>query len=350
MPEKLSRLPELAYNLWWSWNPVGRTVFKQLDLTLWRSTNHNPVQMLKEISTEELETAAKDSLFYSQYKKALMIYDKEMETEHSWFHQTYPDRTDMVIAYFSAEFGLHNSLPIYSGGLGILSGDHAKESGDLGIPLIGVGFMYPQGYFRQRIPTHGWQEAVYEQIDLSQAPIQPAKDKDGNEIKISVQVGDQEVFARVWKVKVGRTRLYLMDTDVDENYAPNRELSARLYSGDSDLRLRQEIMLGIGGVRVLRKLGIAPDMWHMNEGHSAFLVLECIREKVAQGMSFQEAADEVKAASLFTTHTPVPAGHDTFPFHMMEHYFAGYWDELGISREEFFNLGKHQEEWGKLLI
>lgn len=346
MPEKLSRLPELAYNLWWSWNQDGRTLFKQLDLTLWRSSNHNPVQMLKEISTETLEAAAKDSLFYSHYKKALIVYDKGMETDHSWFHQTYPEHKDMVIAYFSAEFGLHNSLPIYSGGLGILSGDHAKESGDLGIPLIGVGFMYPQGYFRQRIPTHGWQEAVYEQLDLNQAPIVLVTDENGQEIKISVQVGDQEVYARIWKVKVGRTKLYLMDTDVDENYAPNRELSARLYSGDSDLRLRQEIMLGIGGVRMLRRLGIVPDMWHMNEGHSAFLVLECIREKVAEGMSFQEAANEIKAASLFTTHTPVPAGHDTFPFHMMERYFAGFWDELGISREEFFNLGKHEEEWG----
>ena len=346
MPEKLSRLPELASNLWWSWNPDGRNLFKQLDLTLWRRSNHNPVLMLKEISAESLEKAAKDSVFYSHYKKALMIFDREMENGHSWFHQTYPDLTNMVIAYFSAEFGLHNSLPIYSGGLGILSGDHAKEASDLGIPLVGVGYMYPQGYFRQRIPNHGWQEAVYEQLDLSQAPIEVVKDEEGQEIKISVRVGDQEVFARIWKVNVGRTCLFLMDTDVDENNSPNRELSARLYSGDSDLRLRQEIMLGIGGVRTLRRLGIKPDMWHMNEGHSAFLVLECAREKVAQGMSFEEAVREVRASSLFTTHTPVPAGHDAFPFHMMERYFAGYWDELGLNREQFFELGKHQEEWG----
>lgn len=346
MPEKLARLPELAYNLWWSWNLEGRNLFRQLDLTLWRSSNHNPVQMLKEINPEALERASKDSVFYNQYKKALIIFDKEMENGHSWFPQTFPDRKGMIIAYFSAEFGLHNSLPIYSGGLGILSGDHAKEASDLGIPLIGVGFMYPQGYFRQRIPTHGWQEAVYEQLDLSQAPIQLVRDGNGQEVKISVRIGDQDVYARLWQVKVGRTCLYLMDTDVDENNLSNKELSARLYSGDSELRLRQEIMLGIGGVRVLRRLGIEPDVWHMNEGHSAFLVLECIREKVAQGMTFEDAAAEVKNCTIFTTHTPVPAGHDAFPFYMMERYFAGYWDEMGLSRDAFFELGKHQEEWG----
>jgi glycogen phosphorylase len=347
MPEKLKRLPEIAYNLWWSWNPEARALFKQLDMIGWRATQHNPVQMLREMSYEQLEEAAKDSNFYRQYNKVLLKFDHEMANGHTWFHQTYPEHKEKTIAYFSFEFGLHNSLPIYSGGLGILSGDHAKEASDLGLPFVGVGFMYPQGYFRQRIPSHGWQEAVYQQLNMAEAPIMLARNSEGNEIRIHVRFGGRTVHARVWQARVGRISLYLMDTDVDENDPWDRELSARLYSGDSELRIRQEIVLGIGGVRVLRALGIDPAVLHMNEGHSAFLMLECIREKVRQGMSYADAKAEVQAKAVFTTHTPVPAGHDTFPFHMMEQYFSGFWQELGISREEFMDLGKHQESWGE---
>ena len=346
MPEKINRLPEIAYNLWWSWNVDTRMLFKRLDLTLWRSTQHNPVQMLQEIPRERLERAAKDPAFYRHYNKVLIKMDRELQNGHRWFPQVYPEHAGERIAYFSAEFGLHNSLPIYSGGLGILSGDHTKEASDLGIPLVGVGFMYPQGYFRQRIPSHGWQEAVYEQIDMSEAPIRPVQDGHGNDLKVSVNLGDRPVYARIWNVKVGSVDLYLMDTDVDDNDPWNRELSARLYSGDSEVRIRQEIMLGIGGVRTLRLLGIAPQAWHMNEGHSAFLVLELIRERVADGMSFAEARAAVREETIFTTHTPVPAGHDAFPFHMMEQYFHNYWEQLGLGREEFLALGEHQEAWG----
>lgn len=347
MPEKLRRLPEIAYNLWWSWNNDARALFRRLDLTLWRSSQHNPVQMLREISQEKLAEAARDSTFLRHYDKVLMRLDRELNNGHTWFQQTYPQLKDKTIAYFSAEFGLHNSLPIYSGGLGILSGDHAKEASDLGLPLVGVGFMYPQGYFRQRIPSHGWQEAVYQQLDMNKAPVLPARDHEGNEAMISVELNSRTVYARVYHVHVGRTSLYLMDTDVDENDPWDRELSARLYSGDSELRIRQEIMLGIGGVRVLRRLGIQPAIWHMNEGHSAFLILERIREKVAAGMSFAEALAEVRATSVFTTHTPVPAGHDAFPFHMVEQYFNHYWPQLGLNREQFMDLGYHQESWGE---
>lgn len=346
MPEKLKRLPELAYNLWWSWMPEAREVFKRLDLSLWRSTQHNPVEMLREISPERLDAAAQDAAFNRLLNKVLIMFDKELDNGHLWFSAVYPELQNKCVAYFSAEFGLHNSLPIYSGGLGILSGDHVKETSDLGIPLVGVGFMYPQGYFRQRIPSHGWQEAIYEQLDLNEAPIRPALDEHGNEVKISVRIGDRDVYARIWHVNVGRVHLYMMDTDVDENDPWNRELSARLYSGDSEVRVRQEIMLGIGGVRTLRRMGIAPEAWHMNEGHSAFLVLELIREKVAAGQSFAEAREEVRKHTVFTTHTPVPAGHDAFPFHMMEQYFGEFWPQLGISRDEFLSLGRHQETWG----
>jgi starch phosphorylase len=346
MPDKIRRLPEIAYNLWWSWNPDARELFKRLDLPLWKKTEHNPVRLLQEIEQEDLEFAARSTLFIRHYDKVLMDLDRELANGHSWYNQEHSDLSDRTIAYFSAEFGIHNSLPIYSGGLGILSGDHAKESSDLGIPLVGVGFMYPQGYFRQQVPSHGWQEAVYEQLDMGQAPIRPVLNGDGSELTISTRMGDHEVHARVWHVQVGRVPLYLLDTDVDNNDPWDRELSARLYSGDVELRIRQEIMLGIGGVRALRRLGINPDFWHINEGHSAFLALECIRELVATGKTFKEAETEFKKRSLFTTHTPVPAGHDAFTFHVMETYFAGYWEELGLTREQFFDLGKHQEDWG----
>jgi starch phosphorylase len=346
MPKKLGRLPELAYNLWWSWTLEARNLFKRLDYPLWRSSQHNPVKMLNDITVEALTTKARDGSFLRQYDKVLLKFDSAMENGHSWFHKTYPELTDKTIAYFSFEFGLHNSLPIYSGGLGILSGDHAKEASDLGLPFVGVGFMYPQGYFRQRVPSHGWQEAVYQQLDMAQTPIQLIKDEDGQEIMVSVDLDGRTVHARIWRVNVGRVKLYLMDTDVDDNDPWDRELSARLYSGDSDMRIRQEIMLGIGGVRILRALGIEPDVWHMNEGHSAFLLLENVRQKVAEGKSFEDAAASVRKHSIFTTHTPVPAGHDAFSYHLIDQYFGSYHEQIGVTREEFLNLGAHQEEWG----
>ncbi|MCA9936022.1 MAG: alpha-glucan family phosphorylase [Ardenticatenaceae bacterium] len=346
LPEKINRLNELALNLWWSWTPEARELFRRLDYPLWRDTEHNPVQMLRLLSPEDLQKAAEDAAFIRLYNKVMLKYDQEMANGHTWFHITYPEHKNKIIAYFSFEFGLHNSLPIYSGGLGILSGDHAKETSDLGLPFVGIGFMYPQGYFRQRLPSHGWQEAIYKQLDMSQAPIRLVRDDNGNEKLVDVNLGGRRVFARIWHVQVGRTNLYLMDTDVDENDPWDRELSARLYSGDSEMRIRQEIMLGIGGVRVLRTLGIDAYVYHMNEGHSAFLLLELLREKVTAGTPFEEAVRQVQQQSVFTTHTPVPAGHDAFAFHMIDQYFRGLWEELGISREQFLNLGGHQEEWG----
>ncbi len=346
LPEKLNRLSEIAHNLWWSWTPEARELFRRLDYPLWRDTEHNPVQMLRVISREQLNTMAEDASFIRLYNKVILKYDQGMANGYTWFHTNFPEYKNRIIAYFSFEFGLHNSLPIYSGGLGILSGDHAKETSDLGLPFVGVGFFYPQGYFRQRIPSHGWQESIYPQLDMNIAPIHNLQDEQGNDVLVDVFLGGRRVFARVWHVQAGRTNLYLMDTDVDENDPWDRELSARLYSGDSEMRIRQEIMLGIGGVRLLRKLGIEPYAYHMNEGHSAFLLLELIREKVVAGISFEEAIKQVQKQTVFTTHTPVPAGHDAFGFHMIEQYFRGFWEELGISREQFLNLGGHQEDWG----
>jgi glycogen phosphorylase len=346
MPEKLKRLPELAYNLWWSWTLDARNLFKRLEYPLWRKTQHNPVEMLNEISLEVLEAKARDASFLLLYDKVMMEFDRMLENGHTWFHTTYPHLVDKTIAYFSFEFGLHNSLPIYSGGLGILSGDHAKEASDLGLPFIGVGFMYPQGYFRQRVPSHGWQEAVYEQINIEQAPIYLLKDENNQEVRISVDLGGRTVHARAWCVLVGRVKLYLIDTDVHDNDPWDRELSARLYYGDSEMRIRQEIMLGIGGVRLLNTLGVKPAAWHMNEGHSAFLLLENVRQQVVDGKSFEDAVAHVRKHSVFTTHTPVAAGHDAFSYHLIDQYFKNFREQLGISREQFLNLGAHKEAWG----
>ena len=259
---------------------------------------------------------------------------------------TYPELRNKTIAYFSAEFGLSEALPIYSGGLGILSGDHCKEASDLGLPFVGVGFLYPQGYFQQRISRDGVQEAVYEKLHFSEAPATPAVGPDGNEVMISVELPGRRIHAKVWKVQVGRIPLYLMDTDVAPNAPNDRELSARLYGGDREIRISQEIVLGIGGVRALRALGIAPDAWHINEGHAAFLNLERARELVETGLTFQEAREAVAANSLFTTHTPVPAGNDTFGYDLIDKYFGSYWGKLGLSREQFLDVAREDHGWG----
>lgn len=346
MPDKLQRLPELAFNVWWSWNADARDIFRRLDFPLWRRTQHNPVKVLRLVSDETLATRARDAAFLRRLNKVLLDFDRAMANGHSWFHLTYPELKHKTIAYFSFEFGLHSSLPIYSGGLGILAGDHAKEASDLGLPFVGVGFFYPQGYFRQRLPSHGWQEAIYEPVTMADVPIHPVDDHDGRELRIEVWMGNRMVQARVWRVQVGRVPLYLIDTDVVENEPWDRELSARLYSGDSEVRIRQEIMLGIGGVQLLRKLGYKPAVLHMNEGHSAFLLLESVRQEVAGGLDFETACELVKSRTVFTTHTPVPAGHDAFSFSLMDKYFPGFWNELGIDRDKFLALGHHAEPWG----
>ena len=250
-----------------------------------------------------------------------------------------------AIAYFSAEFGLHESLPIYSGGLGILSGDHCKEASDLGLPFVGVGFLYPQGYFHQRITREGTQEAIYDKLHFSEVPAVPALGPDGNEVVISVDLPGRRIYAKVWKLVIGRVPLYLMDTDIAPNAPADRELSARLYGGDREIRISQEIVLGIGGVRALRALGISPDAWHLNEGHAAFLSLERCRELVASGLSFNEAREVVRANSLFTTHTPVPAGNDAFGFDLIDRYFGSYWGQLGLNRDQFLEVAREDHGW-----
>jgi len=340
LPKRIGRLDELAHNLWWSWHPRARDLFRALDYPLWRMSGHNPVKQLREIETDRLKAAAADPAFLSLYDSVLSAFDTDMSTSDTWFAAKYPDRLSGPIAYFSAEFAIHNSLPIYAGGLGILAGDLCKESSDLGLPLVGVGLMYPHGYFQQRISADGWQEELYSELDFDEVPIYPVLSRRRHRPLAQVQLDNRLVSIRVWQVRVGRTIIYLLCTDVEENTPQDRLLSARLYIADRELRIEQEILLGIGGVRVLRALGIEPAIWHANEGHTAFMMLERIREEVEGGTTFAEAAQRVRATTDFTTHTPIPAGHDVFPAELVERYFHHYWESLGIERETFMNLGR----------
>ena len=346
LPERINRLVDLAYNLWWSWNQDARDLFKMFDYPLWRSTGHNPVRMLLEVTPERIEEVTKDPVFLRHYDAVILVFDEDIGNGDLWFKQTHPSFPNHPIVYLSAEFGLHQSLPIYSGGLGVLAGDQAKEASDLGLPLVGVGFLYSQGYFCQRIPSHGWQEAVYPPLEVEQTPLLACYDAGGNQLRVSVQLAEREVQVALWEVRVGRTRLFLMDTDLPENAPWDRTLSARLYGGDREVRISQEVVLGIGGVRAVRELGITPAVWHLNEGHSAFVALERIRELVEQGRSFEEAADSVRATTVVTTHTPVPAGHDSFSLPLVEKYFSHYWDSLKLTREQFLALGQGASDWG----
>lgn len=343
LPSRIARLSELAYNFWWNWQADSRALFRRLDLTLWRRSSHNPVLMLQQISEQTLQARAQDAAFLALYDSVTSRFDDYLSRRRTWFASHYAEAHDWQLAYFCAEFGMHSSLPIYSGGLGLLSGDIVKESSDLGIPLAGIGFLYPQGYFRQHITPEGRQEALYECLNTDHAPILPVLQNDGGRLLVPLPVGSHQVKAAVWKLQVGRVSIYLMDTDVPDNEPWARDLSSRLYGGDLRTRLQQEIVLGMGGLRVLRALGHHPSVTHLNEGHAAFAGLERLREEVERGCTFAEALEEVRANTVFTTHTPVQAGHDVFPFSLIEEYFQGFWDQLGISREQFLGLGQTRD-------
>jgi len=347
IPARLHRLPELANDLWWTWNAEAREVFRKLDYQLWRQTAHNPVLMLRLISQETLTVAGQDDRFLTVYDAAIEALDNARSARDTWWHHRYPDEQG-PIAYFSAEFALHQSLPIYAGGLGVLAGDHCKEASDLGIPLIGVGFMYPQGYFHQSVSPEGWQQESYERLSWTNAPIEPAIAADGKPCIIAVPLGNRSVLVSVWRVRLGRVKLYLLDTDLEENAPWDRELSARLYGGDRETRVQQEIILGVGGVRALKAMGATPAVWHLNEGHAAFVVLQRIRDLLEHGDSFDSALEEVRRTTVFTTHTPVPAGHDAFPFSLVETHLANAWGSLGAYRDAFMALGLYDNGSGPL--
>ncbi|UCF37354.1 MAG: alpha-glucan family phosphorylase, partial [Acidobacteriota bacterium] len=339
LPQRVSRLGELAYNIWWSWNAEARRLFRNLDHTLWRQTSQNPVRMLVEISQERLAEVACDLAFVESYDRVIADYDNYMTKFDTWYNRTYQDRVDELIAYFCAEFAVHTSVPIYSGGLGLLAGDTCKEASDLGIPFVAVGAFYPEGYFRQRIAADGSQESHYERLEIANSPLLRVCKDDGSNLIVDIPLDGRVVRVAVWRLQIGRVPVYLMDTDIDENEPWDRDLVARLYGGDSEMRLRQEIILGIGGTRVLRALGYDPGVFHLNEGHAAFAALELIREGRTKGLNYAESLSAARQKLVFTTHTPVQAGHDEFPFYMMEEHFRHFWESISISREEFLALG-----------
>jgi starch phosphorylase len=344
LPPRLIGLGEIAENLWWSWHPAARMLFKSLNRQGWKDSGHNPDKMLKGIPKEVLESAATDPEYLRHYDAVLSKFRKEIGEEkcHVLDASSYTDSP--LVAYFSAEYGLHRSLPFYAGGLGFLAGDFVKECSDLKVPVVAIGFMYPEGYIHQIISEDGWQESRDETLEREAASISRVLGKSGEQVVVKVPLIEPPIHVAVWKVCVGRVNLYLMDTDIEMNDPWNREISARLYSGDIEQRLRQEIVLGIGGSEVLEALGIKHSVTHLNEGHPAFAILERIRDGVHGGMHYEEAAEKVRRTTIFTTHTPVPAGHDVFPFRLMEKYFSSYWPSLGLEHDAFLQLGIHPNE------
>jgi starch phosphorylase len=340
LPEQLEPLRQLAYNVWWAWNAPATELFRRLDSDLWERTGHNPIALLGQISQQRLEQAARDDAYTAALYRVMDSFYVYMKGR-TWFDERYPQQRGETIAYFSAEFGLHESMPIYSGGLGVLAGDHLKSASDLGIPLVGVGPMYRQGYFDQQITQDGRQLEFYKTYDFHAWPATPVAGGDGMPVQIDVRLGEQTLHARIWRVNVGRVRLFLLDADVPDNPPELRVITSRLYGGDSEMRIRQEILLGVGGMRALRAMNINPAVSHMNEGHAAFLAVERVRQTmVDQRMSFAEAREAVTAGNLFTTHTPVPAGIDRFEPDLFEANFGWMAAELGISLGELLALGR----------
>jgi len=346
LPRRIKRLEELVFNLWWVWHPEAQRLFKEVDNLLWEDSYHNPIKFLLKVERSRLNAAINDRYFLDKYDRVMREFDRYMNEKETWFSKTYPELRDEQMAYFSFEFGLHESLMVYAGGLGILSGDHLKEASDLGIPLVGVGFVYTYGYFSQRISEDGWQQADNVPIDFDSLPLIRLLDEDGEPLKISIALPGREVFARIYELNVGRVKLYLLHTNIPENDPNDRQLTDRLYISDLELRISQEILLGMGGVRALCRLGHRPTAWHMNEGHSAFLTLERALEYIETGMSFDDATALIKKTNIFTTHTPVPAGNDEFPLWLIDKYFVQVWADLGLSRDDFIDIAKITQSWG----
>ncbi|HSQ26002.1 MAG TPA: alpha-glucan family phosphorylase [Anaerolineales bacterium] len=347
LPRRISRLSELAYNLWWTWTPEAQRLFSRIDNELWERSYHNPVKFLRQVERARLNAVTNNRYYLELYDRIMRNFDTYMKAADTWYARLHPEQANRLIAYFSMEFGLHETLPIYAGGLGVLSGDHTKEASDLGLPFVAMGFFYLEGYFSQRLTEDGWQEAQYNPQQIDQLPVLPVYDAEGLPLTISVDLPGRSVSARVLEIRVGRVPLYLLDANVDGNSQADRGLTARLYSSDLDLRISQEILLGMGGVRALRKMGYEPEAWHMNEGHSAFLVLERIQEYINSGDTFETASQKVRNSNVFTTHTPVPAGNDEFALWLVDKYFSHVWPQLGLSRDQFIDLARHTISWGE---
>src|SRR3954447_17561616 len=341
LPASLNRMTELSYNILWAWEPLVRALFRRLDPALWRECGYNPVLMLGRVSQAALQKAGSDPRYLALYRAACDAFDTRTR-------KTPMGPDGKLVAYFSAEYGLTECLPVYSGGLGILSGDHLKSSSDQDYPLIGLGLLYQQGYFRQNLNPDGWQQERYPINDFYTLPVTPVKTADGSDLRVQVKLPTGPVHIQVWKIEVGRITLYLLDSNIPENQLPqDRDITDSLYGGDIDTRIRQEIVLGIGGMRALEAMGLHPTVFHMNEGHSAFLALEQIRLYMRDHkLSFDEALEAARASNVFTTHTPVPAGIDLFDPGLMYHYFSEYCSEIGVDFQQLMALGR-RDIWNR---
>jgi len=339
LPTRVEGLARLASNLWWSWSPDARALFAAVDERLWHATRHNPFVLLRQVDPARIAACASDSVFLRRYDEVMAEFQRVISSTDTWFTQHHGDLRDRTIAYFCAEFGLHNSVPIYSGGLGVLAGDHLKAASDLGVPIVAVGLFYRHGYFDQKVNLEGWQVDSAEVYDVEHTPIEPLTGTNGDPWLTVVNTAGRPVYVCAWRMMVGRVPVYLLDTNLEQNHPDDRELMSKLYAGGPAMRIRQEWILGVGGVRVLRAVGIDPAAWHANEGHAAFMFVERVRELVANGTPVAQAVRAVRATSVFTTHTPVPAGHDFFPLAQLEAVAGPVWEELGVSRDAFVALG-----------
>ncbi|MVN87450.1 alpha-glucan family phosphorylase [Deinococcus sp. HMF7620] len=348
LPGSIARLSELAYNLYWSWTPHAQALYETLDPSLWERFQRNPVRTLLEVPQARLQAVAADPAYLARYAQVMKDFDAYMGKADTWASRKAPGLKP--VAYFSMEYGFHESLPIYSGGLGVLAGDHCKSASDLGLPFTAVGMLFHQGYFRQLFDKDGWQNEAYDELDLTTLPITPARTAGGEEARVQVRIGDREVQVRVWNLNVGRIRVLLLDTNVPENSEDDRKLTARLYGGNQELRVQQYVLLGVAGIRALRALNIPGEVYHMNEGHAALLGLERMREYVAQGLEFRTAVETVAASTLFTTHTPVPAGNDAFGYDLMDRYLGKWPGLLNTTRDELYALARHEQLWDGHLV
>jgi len=340
LPASLQPLSELAHNLWWVWHPDAVELFRRLDRDLWEQSYHNPVKLLGAIAQPKLAAAATDEGYLAHLGRVYEQFKQHVDGK-GWFQEHHADKAKMLVAYFSAEFGIHESLPIYSGGLGVLAGDHLKSASEIGLPLVGVGLLYRNGYFQQYLSADGWQQEAYPELDFYNLPIEQMKYTDGSPVRVRVDLPENAVFCNVWRASVGRIPLYLLDTNLPENSPADRDITSRLYGGGTEMRIKQELVLGIGGVRMLDAMNISPTVFHMNEGHSAFLALERVRVLLENSpLTFDEARQQVMATDVFTTHTPVPAGIDTFHPDLIARYFKNYIPALKLDEEGFLALGR----------
>ena len=345
VPDRIDELTTIATNLWWSWNRDAQNLFRSIDAELWHRTKNNPIELLRLVESSRLLELAEDEEFVREFDRVQAQFELAVSGAGGWFQITYPDLAARPVAYFCAEFGLHHSVPIYSGGLGVLAGDHCKAASDLGVPLVCVGLLYRKGFFSQGLTTDGWQEDSDDPLDFPNSPLFQLRDENGTPHVVTVPMSGRTLHIGAWRMMVGSVPVYLLDTDLEENDPEDRQLTHKLYTGGPEMRVRQEWVLGVGGVRMLHKLGVDPAAWHANEGHAAFMLVERVRELLANGQTLDDAVSQVRSTSTFTTHTPVPAGHDVFTGDQIERCVQGYFEDDGeLSRETFFSFGKHAEQ------